>query len=308
MGKLKNKLASIIRASKGYKYFPHVIVATALVISFAVVTAVNPVKGLISTLSSGMADNPHLVGYWPLDSDAKDESGNNNHGTVSGAVFVYGGHDNEALYFDGNDDVLTTALEIDESSDSSGATFAAWVKTDLHPTWKPTEKSAIISTDEGGHAWSLMINKADWSYYNGTEEETPNIEAELYTWTHVTSVFDPNGNNGSGTSSFYVNGEKVHDGAIGYKNSSNTVRFGDSTLYDESFKGRIDEIYIYDVPLSDSQVFSLYSGNEVIPDGSPVNNPVDNNDNSIIIDSGVEEAVIPEDTADNKLIIDKDIE
>ncbi|MFH1533841.1 MAG: S-layer homology domain-containing protein [Nitrospirota bacterium] len=310
MGKLRDKLISILKRSKGYKYLPHIIVTTAFVMSFAVVTAVNPVKGLISTLSV-TSDNPHLVGYWPLDSSAEDASGNGNDGTVSGAVFVYGGHDDKALYFDGRDDVLTTELEIDESSDSSGGTFAAWVKTEAYPTWKTTERSAIISTDEGGYAWSLMLHNSNWSYYNGTEEETPDTaEAELDTWTHLAVVLDPTANNGSGASSFYVNGVKVHEGEMGYKNSSNTVRFGDSALYNENFKGRIDEIYIYDIPLSGSEVYSLYSGNEVIPNDSD-DNDSNVDDNAIIIDGGNDsnnDSMIDDSANDNAIIIDSGVE
>lgn len=300
MGTLRDKLVLLLKRSKKYRYFPHIIITTAFVISFAVVSTINPVKGLISTLSGLASDNPHLIGYWSFEDDAKDKSGNSNHGTISGAVFV-SGHDGQALYFDGGDDVVTTELEINESSDSSGATFAAWVKTDLYPIWKPTERSAIISTNEGSHAWSLMLHKRDWSYYNGAEEETPDAKAELNTWTHLAIVFDPTENNGNGTSSFYVNGEKVHDGEMEYKNSSNSVRFGDSLFYSENFKGSIDEIYIYDVPLNDSEVHSLYSGKKVIPDDSDDDN---DDDNDIIIDGGDDNSDSDNDNDDSNIIID----
>jgi len=300
MGTLRDKLVLLLKRSKEYRYIPHIIIATVFIMSLAVVSAVNPVKGLISTLSSVASDNPHLVGYWSFDNNAEDESGNDNDGTVSGAVFVSGGYKDEAIYFDGKDDSVTTELEIDESSDSSGATFAAWVKAEAYPIWKTTERSAMISTDEGGNAWSLMLYDHDWSYYNGTEEETPEVEAELDVWTHLAVVFNPTND----TSSFYINGEKVHDGEVGYKSASNTISFGDSFPYNENFRGRIDEVYIYNVPLNDSEVYSLYSGNEVIPSDSDD----DDSDNNVIIDGGdsgdSDDVSDDDDSDDNNIIID----
>ena len=47
-----------------------------------------------------------LVGYWPFNSNANDESGNGNNGTVNGATFTndINGNSNSAYSFDGIND------------------------------------------------------------------------------------------------------------------------------------------------------------------------------------------------------------
>ena len=46
-----------------------------------------------------------LVGWWPFNGNANDESGNGHHGIVNGAVLDVDENNlaNEAYYFDGND-------------------------------------------------------------------------------------------------------------------------------------------------------------------------------------------------------------
>ena len=46
-----------------------------------------------------------LVGYWPFNRNANDDSGNGNNGTVSGAILTSDrfGNSNSAFYFDGID-------------------------------------------------------------------------------------------------------------------------------------------------------------------------------------------------------------
>ena len=54
-----------------------------------------------------------LVGYWGFDGDAKDYSGNNNHGAVNGATLTVdrNGKSNSAYNFDGvNDNISVNSL------------------------------------------------------------------------------------------------------------------------------------------------------------------------------------------------------
>jgi hypothetical protein len=52
-----------------------------------------------------------LIGYWPFNGNANDESGNNNNGTVNGATLTNDrfGNANKAYAFDGvNDKIVST--------------------------------------------------------------------------------------------------------------------------------------------------------------------------------------------------------
>lgn len=59
----------------------------------------------------GMAQIPTkgLVGYWPFNGNANDESVNSNHGKVTNAVLTSDrfGRKDSAYYFDGNGDYIT---------------------------------------------------------------------------------------------------------------------------------------------------------------------------------------------------------
>lgn len=68
-----------------------------------------------------------LVGWWPFNGNANDESGNGNHGTVNGATLTADrdGNSNCAYSFDGIDDYiqcLNNTIPINNSSRS----FSLW--------------------------------------------------------------------------------------------------------------------------------------------------------------------------------------
>ncbi len=71
-----------------------------------------------------------LVGYWPFNGNANDESGNSHNGTVTGAVLTSDryGENNGAYYFDGTSDYIY----ITNSSLVSGSyvSISMWVFTD----------------------------------------------------------------------------------------------------------------------------------------------------------------------------------
>ena len=54
-----------------------------------------------------------LVGYWPFNGNANDETGNGNNGTVNGATLIKDrfGNDNSAYEFDGINNSITVTNE-----------------------------------------------------------------------------------------------------------------------------------------------------------------------------------------------------
>ena len=74
--------------------------------------------GLIMTTQMIYAQTPYyvptngLVGYWPFNGNANDESGNGNNGTVNGATLTTDrfGNSNSAYSFDGINDYIGTNL------------------------------------------------------------------------------------------------------------------------------------------------------------------------------------------------------
>ncbi len=71
-----------------------------------------------------------LVGWWPFNENANDESGNGNNGTVNGATLTTdrNGNVNSAYSFDGVDDFN----EIDVNSYlQNGLTISVWIVSNL---------------------------------------------------------------------------------------------------------------------------------------------------------------------------------
>ena len=64
-----------------------------------------------------------LVGWWPFNGNANDESGNGNNGTVNGATLTTDrfGNVNKSYNFDGNDDIVIPAI-----SQNSNWTICFW--------------------------------------------------------------------------------------------------------------------------------------------------------------------------------------
>ncbi len=68
-----------------------------------------------------------LVGWWPFNGNANDESGNGNHGTVNGATLTAdrNGNSNSAFGFDGIDDFVMSPGGTTFISDS--LTISFWI-------------------------------------------------------------------------------------------------------------------------------------------------------------------------------------
>jgi hypothetical protein len=75
-----------------------------------------------------------LVGWWPFNGNANDESGNGNHGTVNGATLTSdrSGAAGKAYSFDGvNDNIILNSLNI------SNLSLNFWINIDLNINTNP---------------------------------------------------------------------------------------------------------------------------------------------------------------------------
>ena len=66
-----------------------------------------------------------LVGWWPFNGNANDESGNGNHGTVNGATLSSdrNGELNRAYYYNGN-----SFISLMNNFDQNNRTISVWFK------------------------------------------------------------------------------------------------------------------------------------------------------------------------------------
>ena len=208
-----------------------------------------------------------LIGWWPFNGNANDESGNGNNGTVNGAILTADrfGNANRAYSFDGIDDFIhnnsTNSLNV-----TSQLTLSAWINTTT------INQSRILtfgsSTNITNFQYSLLhtnVNNSNRLYFlaNGAntnfEPNGPNFGNLTISsqWTNVVVTFD------GFILKFYLNG--VLDKAVNIndtflQNSFTNFIIGKRSDNQEVFTGFIDDIGIWNRALSSQEVHLLYTG------------------------------------------------
>ena len=184
---------------------------------------------------------------------AYDTSGNGNNGTLTNVTHtsLTGGYFGASLVFNGSNSWVTVndspSLDLNKA-----VTIEAWVC--------PSERMT---------GWRTIVNKessTNGSYYlyanttNGKPAAEVSVSGEqiLYgsstvpdnAWTHVAMTYD------GSTQRIFIGGQQVASrslsGAI--VTSSSPLRIGGNSIWGEYFKGRIDEIRIYNRALSATEI------------------------------------------------------
>ena len=221
-----------------------------------------------------------LVSYWTFDQKdiaggtVKDVWGEND-GKIVGAPKIVGGHVGEALEFDGSDDYVNLTNLGNFGEQVATSTFEAWVKTSFKKDWTTLFKVL----DQGCNmAWAIDVNRSAKAGFPFTEDivhyyvrqksaagcNAIAVEIEFPLsdgkWHHIVFAIE---DAGESEVSIYMDGEPqdvivgdakkldtfipfvepVYIGAA--NNRGNVERF---------FPGLIDEVRIYDRPLTDVEV------------------------------------------------------
>jgi concanavalin A-like lectin/glucanase superfamily protein/fibronectin type III domain protein len=195
-----------------------------------------------------------------------DASGKGNHGTISGAFWSNSGRYGKALQFDGVNDWVT--IKDSASLDlSTGMTLEAWV----YPISTPTGWRTLIAKETSGNAVYYLYASSDKNFPLGGGRFGSQY-GNLYgvkslaanTWTHVATTYDTT------TQRLFINGSQVaqrsQTGLIA--GSSGSLRIGGSSVWGRFFKGRIDEIRIYNRALTAAEI-TADMNNAVTPASAP---------------------------------------
>ncbi len=203
-----------------------------------------------------------LVGWWPFNGNANDESGNGNNGTVNGATLTTdrNGVANKAYSFDGVNDYILLANS-GAISFSNGISFSAWVKT------QDIRNSSIVDKETNcvsyGYRISTRNNGDFWAehscYGNGQPGAYGAIANSNYstnTWYFIVGTLDLLSGN-----SIYINGNIVDNGTVSQLiNNLKNIEFGRSTLIQgEYFFGTMDDIGIWNRALTECEVADIYN-------------------------------------------------
>ena len=220
-----------------------------------------------------------LVGYWPFDGNANDESGNGNDGTVTDAIltadrysnansaynFDYAGYANGAL-----DDMIYIAHN--NSFNTSGLTVSCWFKpTAWSYPGNPGSQAVFKRVETGystppGEFWYIVFTD-DGTLIGGVSDDNQggtNIvsnagDISLNNWYNVVLTYDGQ------TEKLYLDGVLV-----GSQTGTNLLSVqGNSGLsfgvslqangYWRPFNGDIDDSGIWNRALSESEIQQIYS-------------------------------------------------
>ncbi|MFN5317593.1 MAG: LamG-like jellyroll fold domain-containing protein [Bacteroidia bacterium] len=212
-----------------------------------------------------------LVGWWPFNGNANDESGNGNDGNPYGGVSITTdrfGNNNAAYNFDGLDDYIeiqsNTALNLPESY-----TINVWANAQEF-LGQFTDEPSIVSKfggwGSGGYAIFMGedVGAINYCYQQGGNNRMRITNYSADTWYNITAVYD------NLKTRLYIDGIFVdsldNSGSIEPNDIPLCIgKEGQIHSNISYFKGMIDDIAIYNRALTPEEITALYTGQPVNP-------------------------------------------
>jgi hypothetical protein len=231
-----------------------------------------------------------LVGYWPFNGNANDESGNGNNGTVNGATLTSdrNGNQNKAYLFDSLYDHIIIPDAQSLSLLNTNFTFNSWIlpfDNGFHFIWYKG-----FSTGNDMLKYFFGWGNDKFSYHiNG-----PGLSTGI--WAYSTTIPDINWQMGTivklvDTIKFYINGSFINQTVISNPVSNTTgydVLIGSNEPQSTSgfWNGKLDDIGIWNRVLNQQEIADLYNGCQLSVSTQPSNQTINiNNTGQFIVGS-----------------------
>ncbi len=214
--------------------------------------------------------NNGLVGWWPFNGNANDESGNGNNGTINGATLTIdrNGFNDKSYYFDGINDYIEVASN-SQISVSNSYSISVWVNVSNYNSGGFPYQPAIVSKIDGGDWYGGYEIRALGDLNNtvkslGTSGNIGGNNIALSkdlqienVWTNITVSYD------GIKLRFYLNG--VCQDSINRTGSLQTsnlpLHFGKrGGSFQCWFNGKIDDVGIWNRALSQDEITEIYTG------------------------------------------------
>ena len=201
-----------------------------------------------------------LVGYWKFDegtgTTARDYSGNNNNGTLVNGPTWTTGKVGGALSFDGVDDYVSVS-DSNSLDIANAITIEAWVFWPVSAVKEMIVKNNNANNAPGAYELFQNTNKVSFRLLKGgvMTTLTSNTSLSLNVWHHILGIW-----NGS-SMRIFIDG--VGDSNTLSLTAPIDITAGKLTIgaYADSrypLNGLIDEVRIYNRPLSDAEIKAIY--------------------------------------------------
>ncbi len=228
--------------------------------------------GADTSLASG------LVAYWNFNEGSgnivDDATGNGNIGIWQGTLgsqWTTTGKIGNGGNFNGTDNyVLVPASPLISFATSSNVTLSAWVYTTTTPALK-----GIVSGFCGGGQGPFLRTESGKLDCGGQTFINPSYTFPLNQWVHIACSIS------AGSATLYANGSVVGTGAVTFNEGfGNTIGIGDDyctvPANGRYWNGKIDEVAMWNVALTGTQISTLYNSGAGNALGSIVCPPVIN--------------------------------
>lgn len=209
-----------------------------------------------------------LVGWWPFNGNANDESGNGNNGTVNGGTTLSTdrfGNSNNAYYFDGVNDYISNILSMN-STDS--LTISLWylcpIPTNISSThfelWESNNLSNQIHLN---FSFNPIPTGYMYTFIPGIGQANDSMGTRTYNaWHHIVVV------KAGITETVYVDNIPNFGQFTGTNSTLNFDKFElgrefttGGNLTDTYYIGKLDDIGIWNRALTQQEITDLYNGN-----------------------------------------------
>ena len=216
-----------------------------------------------------------LVGWWPFNGNASDESGNGYNAAVIGATLITDrfGNDNSAYSFDGINDFIQAPNYTSNSSftvscwvnmttynlNSLGANDMIFVQN--HSGENNSSRSFMIGyrnfgNEYGSSAYIFNNNGVSGAYVGYLTNQTP---PSVNIWHHFVSVFE----NGTYVK-MYLDGELINNNTENVPTHTNMpslpIWFGKGVATQVDYlEGKLDDIGLWNRALTDQEITILYN-------------------------------------------------
>jgi PKD repeat protein len=178
-----------------------------------------------------------------------DITGNGNNGTIAGASWITTGHSGGALNFTANSQMVTVPdsafLDL-----TTGMTLEAWI----YPTSNSGTRDVLIKEGTGVDIYNMYQRsggKAEANVFVGGANRTAQASPPpANTWTYLAATYD------GANVKLFMNGVQVASTAFAgtIATSTGALRMGGNSLWGEWFRGRMDDVRIYNRALTAGEI------------------------------------------------------
>ncbi len=201
-----------------------------------------------------------LVGYWPFNGNANDESGNGNNGTVNGATLTTDrfGNANGAYHF-----TLASSNYISTPGNnlpigSSSSTMSIWFNATGYSNSGMSRAMlsyGIWNSNKARYIGQRGGSSNVLTYAQLFNDKNCTFNYSLNTWYNFVVTYD------TGVVKMYINSNLIGTYTItGTATSQGNVYFGCHPSLGDFFDGNLDDAAIYNRALSQSEITQLYTG------------------------------------------------